>query len=498
LVALVITRNLVLVPVYLRFVPVEEYGAWLATGAVFSYLVLSDFGLSGVVMQASGSAYGAGDKRSLGTIAGTGLLSSVALFLGLSVLVAALAPFVPAVMELEGELSKRLARCFLIAGVSNSVGVVSLTAASVLRGLQRPKLPGFVEIFSELFGICVTLVLLFRGWGLYSIALGPAFSSVAALLVNVAACLRCCLRDLAVPLRFEKGTFQRIWHGCFYLLVTGLAIRLQGRADTFFVGWILGAQAAAQYGLTIRAHEAVLMIAASLGGAVLPSLAHLYGDRDPSKFRKTIDFTVGLYAWLSSVGMATVLAWNEEFVSLWVGRELFGGMALTALMALHGILVTVGSGYYGALFAGGRFGNLAKVLLEAAVIRMALTVCLVRWGLWGAGTAAAVGGLFQLFGLGRTADGLLGTVRGERLRMAGRVMQIISPPIVLSALALWIVPNAHTWYGFALSAGGFALAAAGASLLLSPPLRRALLEEARAFRFSGTTAVGHVRLGGPE
>ena len=49
--AVAITRNLLLVPVYLKFIPLEEYGAWLATGNVLAYLMVADFGLMGVVTQ---------------------------------------------------------------------------------------------------------------------------------------------------------------------------------------------------------------------------------------------------------------------------------------------------------------------------------------------------------------------------------------------------------------------------------------------------------------
>jgi O-antigen/teichoic acid export membrane protein len=496
--ALAIARNLILVPVYLRFISIEEYGAWLATGAALSYLVLSDFGVVGVVMQGSGSAYGSGDKHALGAIVGAGLVLSLAISSALFVLVFLATPFVPRTMGFEGELSLRLARCFLIVGVSNSLNVVSQTAAGVLRGLQRPKLPGFVEIFSELFGILATLILLFRGWGLYSIPLGPALAIVGALAVNVGACLRWCVRKLDVPLHFRGDTLRKIWQDSLYQLLGTIALRVQARGDTFLVGWILGPHAAAQYGLTVRAHETVRMLMVSVGGALLPSLSHLYGDVDREKFRQTVQFTIGVFAVLSSVGMGAVIARNEDFVSLWVGPELFGGMALTVLMAIHGVLVTLGDGYYGALFAGAEFPRLSSVLLRTAALRAGLTMLLAQLGIWGAGAAASLAGAYQLFALEAAASGTLGTDRRTRVGSARRVGQIVIPPLAVAGLAWWLLPGAQSWRGLAVSAGGITIAAAFASLALNSSLRRALVEEARAFRFSGTTAVGHVRLGGPE
>ncbi|MFX6330865.1 hypothetical protein ABTF76_21670, partial [Acinetobacter baumannii] len=58
---LAIARNILLVPLYLKFVSLAEYGAWLATGATLIQLLVSDFGLAGVLMQRSAALHGAGE-----------------------------------------------------------------------------------------------------------------------------------------------------------------------------------------------------------------------------------------------------------------------------------------------------------------------------------------------------------------------------------------------------------------------------------------------------
>src|SRR5215470_8368905 len=75
-----IARNVLLVPLYLRFVDVTEYGAWLATAGVLAQLFVSDFGLTATVIQRAATAFGGGDKRVLGRAVGSSL--SVSLLLG--------------------------------------------------------------------------------------------------------------------------------------------------------------------------------------------------------------------------------------------------------------------------------------------------------------------------------------------------------------------------------------------------------------------------------
>ena len=59
--ALVMVRNLVMIPLYLACIDNRLYGAWLATGSIVTYFGLLDFGLNGVLMQRVASSYGERD-----------------------------------------------------------------------------------------------------------------------------------------------------------------------------------------------------------------------------------------------------------------------------------------------------------------------------------------------------------------------------------------------------------------------------------------------------
>ena len=64
-VVLVIVQGILLVPLYLRSIPVATYGAWLATGSILSWIDLVDPGLSDVLRQRVAYTYGKGDVAAL-------------------------------------------------------------------------------------------------------------------------------------------------------------------------------------------------------------------------------------------------------------------------------------------------------------------------------------------------------------------------------------------------------------------------------------------------
>src|SRR5579862_9005453 len=76
---LAVARNILLVPVYLHFVPLAQYGAWLASGATIVQLLVSDFGLAGVLTQRSSALHGAGNSTALGELMGSGIVAGLIL-----------------------------------------------------------------------------------------------------------------------------------------------------------------------------------------------------------------------------------------------------------------------------------------------------------------------------------------------------------------------------------------------------------------------------------
>src|SRR5690349_7889383 len=142
-----IARNVLLVPLYLRFVAVAEYGAWLATAGVLAQLFVSDFGLTATVIQRAATAFGAGDQSLLRRSVGSGLAVSMLLATVLTLLSLAAAPVVLAVSH--GQTGQTLLNCFIIVAVANGVGIVGLAASGLLRALQRPVFSGAITMTSD-------------------------------------------------------------------------------------------------------------------------------------------------------------------------------------------------------------------------------------------------------------------------------------------------------------------------------------------------------------
>src|SRR3989339_378218 len=85
-IGLMMISGVILVPLYLKFISIGLYGAWLATGNVLMWLTALDPGLSTVIQQRVGAAYGNKDISAIGRTIPGGV--ALALIFSLAILIA--------------------------------------------------------------------------------------------------------------------------------------------------------------------------------------------------------------------------------------------------------------------------------------------------------------------------------------------------------------------------------------------------------------------------
>ena len=63
-----IVSGIILIPLYLKFIPLDLYGAWLATGNILAWITIIDPGLSSVMQQKIAVAFGSKKKDEVSQI----------------------------------------------------------------------------------------------------------------------------------------------------------------------------------------------------------------------------------------------------------------------------------------------------------------------------------------------------------------------------------------------------------------------------------------------
>ena len=455
----------------------QEYGAWLATGAVLVQLTNVDFGLLGALGQRVAAAYGGSDRRALEQLVGSGLVVAFALAALASAVAAGLAPFAAQAMDIGAEASERLTHCIWIASAANALQLAGFGVGTLLRNLQRPAAPSGAETTAEVASLGATVWMVFADFGLYAIAIGLAVRGALILVGNLYAFGRIVLRELELRPALDGPRMRALFEDSSYVFVTQLAIRVRSYCDPFLVGLLLGPTEAGVFALTLRSHETVKLVAAQFGLAMLPGLSHLHGERSQRRLWEMIAARYKLATAIAAIGVGGCVVFNGAFMSLWVGPGLYAGDAVNVLLALSALLfMTSGSGY-DSLFAQGEFRSLSRVVGGYALGRLPLVALgLWAWGLLGAAAAGAATTLLLFAApVTRQLTRTLAPPPEEFTRLAWQLGRVVLGLLALSLVALTALPPPRDWLALSIQATAFTVLGGALVLCLDPAFGRFLL-----------------------
>jgi O-antigen/teichoic acid export membrane protein len=472
-----LTRNILLVPIYLHKIPLPEYGAWLATGGALALMLVNDYGLSGVVTQRISASYGGGELAALGRLAGSALAIGAVLAVGLAVVSFALVPFLPGLATLNASESHIVVMCFVFAIGANSFGVIGATALSVIRSLQQVTVMGAVTLIAELANVVLILAGLFGGYGLYALAAGLLVRSLIILVGGLVGVWYLCARRFGTPLEIELAAVRGFLGEASRFFLSSIAIRLQAQSNVFFIGSILGPASAAIYSLTVRAHDTVLSVIVLINGSLVPSVTHLLGSGDVGRFRVVVLRLLIFLAALTALAMTVTVILNPAFLTLWVGKRAFAGQSVSILMAAAVFITSIVSVAYDALLAQGRFRLVTRFFVITSILQMVLLASLLRWGVWVAPLVTIV--VISVWGTAfwlNVASNIHVTASETRTLVA-ELTRVLAVSVAGATAFMMFYPGADSWTSLAVEGSISALCLTTAYLAASPTLRRISYEE---------------------
>lgn len=427
---LAIVNGIVLVPLYLRFIDLELYGVWLATGDILSWLALLDPGLNELVRQQAARFYGEKNWKSLGHAIGTGWLAITALSL-LTVLVGVpLSYIAPGWFPVDPRFLGELRWSVFLGAVGMALVFFAGSPGCVQQAFQRSDRYLIVYLAGWALGIATTVAMLFAGCGLVSIPVGGVVRGVIWA-VGSGGDVFWSARRLGVAIR---------WHTPYLLAIRGLlgatllkqaARLLATHCDALLVGLILGPKAVPVMVFTRRLWDMALNFGERISVAFVPGLAHLYGEGKTERFAEIAARVVRVTGWFVALETAVVLCLNRSFVGVWVGEPLFGGAVFSDLHALAVPAFVYASCLTQVLYAAGVIQGPAVAGIGQSVLRVAvLAAGLAPFGIVASPLSTVVSGIVLFYLTARLAS-VSGATRAE---LARAMLLPLVPAVLIGGL----------------------------------------------------------------
>ncbi len=377
-------QGLLLVPLYLNYIPIEIYGAWLASGNILAWISTIDPGLTIVLSQQTSTYYGKGELDQVGKIIASGLmLSSAVLILALSFGFFS-SYFLIDILNLSSDIDNSIIfEAFNYAFIGASLMLFSFSFSAINYGLQGSISIGLINVTTILLSIILTITLLYYGYGLMAIAYSSVFSGLSLSICNFLYLLFRVYNEKIV-ISFSLTSFihlSKLLSFTFFSRASGI---ISNNIDLLLISRFLGPESVASFALSRKPIEISKEFINQPVVAYQPVISNMVGSMEIDKLRKMLSRLIIILIWITVFVIGGMISLNSEFVSLWVGESLFIGSSLNLIICFSACLMifTQSAGYFSVSLGDIKRNSIAGALQSLLYIPL-IYFGLKYFGLYG-------------------------------------------------------------------------------------------------------------------
>lgn len=329
-----IARAFLIIPLYLQFISAELYGAWLATGNILMWLTLFDPGVGDVALQKVSEAFGKKDKTAIKYIISSSIFISfviciLVLVIGLSI-TDSLIKFVRIPPSIDHH---HLKKAFNIGIITTAITLFLYSISNVIIGFQETKLLGWIRNGSSLLALGSNIILLFNGYQLLSISyaglIGASFQAISYGILLFVLMKRERI-TFALNFRFLRN-YSKIFSFTF---LANIIATIAQNIDLILISRYISLENVTILEMTRRPLKVIRGLAIAPSVALLPSIAHLFGEQDYDKLKKVIDKSLRVFIFMFILIAAGFIAFNGSLITLWLGGKYYLGDFLNLILVL--------------------------------------------------------------------------------------------------------------------------------------------------------------------
>jgi len=367
-----------MIPIYLKFIPLNLYGAWIATGNILVWLSAIDPGLSTVLQQRVGAAYGQKDFQAIQEIIVGGLCITVIIVTFIMILGFLLTNYLYSWLNLPSSVNESMIiQAFTLALIGTALMIFSYSITAANIGLLASLGIGIIFVVVTVLSIVLTVILLYSNFGLLSIPIGTIFRGAGLLLGNAGYLLwRLTSEKIGFSISFYKvSSLVKLISYTFLGRVGGV---IASNVDLFIVSRFLGPEVVPVLHLTRKAPEMSRMFIERPPIAFMPAVSHLVGSGEIYKARRAILRLIRIILWLLGLILGGFIALNDDFVGLWVGQHLFAGQSINLIICGSIFLAMTISSLANLCFALGNIKGNSLVSFVQSLLSILLVIAGVK------------------------------------------------------------------------------------------------------------------------
>ena len=441
--------RLVLTPIILSYVTIEEYGLWSYCFVVLSYLTLTAFGYNNTYIRYTADYRSRNENDKISQLISTGLITMLC-FSG--VLFCVFWYVLPGLIDLLGiDPDLRQTAGSLLLGTA-AIFILNFSLAGfqcILEGEQRIALVRTIHLVASVIEIALIIVFFEIGMGVFALL----WAYVVRLGFTIILCMFFAYRVfpfLRVRFRlFRKEAFRAFWGFGNQMNLLGMLSLLINSVDRIFITRILHLEAVGVYEIGRKLPNIGLMLPSAVAGTLMPAASHLEGSRQQERLRRLYLTSTRYLMMLSSIPYAFLIFFAPQIIETWVGPGYAASVQVMQILAC-GTFINMFTGIGTACVRGiGKPRYEIQYMTVSAILILGLAFPLIH--------ALGIAGAAWAFSIGQTVGSIYFLMLANRLfeisgpRFLGKVL----PPVVLIFAMglpakmlgnyLWVFAEASRW-----------------------------------------------------
>jgi|GEM_PF-1178069 len=374
-----------------------DYGLWVLVGAVVAYGGLCDCGIASAITKYVAEYHALGKLVQCRHIVASslwlyGLLGSL-----VAVVFLLLAPFIPALLQLDANRLAVASQLLMVAGIGVGLSIPLASTFAVLNGLQRFDLTACLNTGRVLLFALGAVSILLTGGSL----VGLVLAQIVALLVIQLPALWW-IKRLAPELRFglaggSLAGIRAVSSFSWSLFIVNLGGQLQSKSDEIVIGARLPTSLITPYALALKLSEVPQLLADQFLKLILPMASELHAQNDRAGLQSVLLTSTRLtLAVFLAFGISLAML-AEPLLTWWVGEAYAEYAFLVPVLLLALLFDTIQWPAAFVLQAMNRHRIFALTSIITGVANVVLSLALIPyWGLMGVAVGTLVPALLEL------------------------------------------------------------------------------------------------------
>ena len=327
-----ILTSLLLIPFYLEYISLSDYGAWLASSAAIGMIGLLDPGIGTILTQRLSVLYEHKDDENFSDLFNATIFIGLAMFVVSTIIGFLFIELAIGVMKYSGDMSNDIYIGLIYVVLAVSLTPLNTIVGSVLQARHDTLYAGISLLVSTLIAFIVLIVGFITEHGIVTLGFAIFIITICNLLIQSYRLITSGGVKNTLRVWPRKELAIDIMKRSSYLYVPKGSSIVANNAEVALIGALISSEMSAVYILSKKIFQITSMLIDRIGSAVFAGVSGAFSSNENARKNSALNKILFMSILIGSTGVALSLGAGEQFVKIWINESAYAGNLLFALI----------------------------------------------------------------------------------------------------------------------------------------------------------------------